>query len=213
MWVMTDHTSGTTPGFPTPRAQVADNDLATGRIIDQISHSKFWKDTAVFVVEDDTQNGVDHVDGHRNVALVASPYAKPGVVDTYYSQLNIVRTIEQILGLPAMNQLDLAAMPMSDAFTNTPNFAPYNVRPNNIPLDTLVPAASTLTGPAQAWAQWATKQDLSSEDLVNTGQLNRDIWYSAHNFAVPYPGDPRVLLPNEVPGGGTSRSQMRDADR
>ncbi len=152
-----------------------------------ISHSKFWKDTAVFVVEDDTQDGVDHVDGHRNVALVASPYAKPGVVDTYYSQLNIVRTIEQILGLPPMNQLDMAAVPMSDAFTETPNFTPYNALPNSIPLDTLVPAASTLTGPAKAWAQWAAQQNFTSEDLVNTAQLNRDIWYGAHDFASRIP--------------------------
>ena len=213
MWVMTDHTAGTAAGFPTPRAEVADNDLATGRIIDQISHSPYWKDTAVFVVEDDTQNGTDHVDGHRNVALIASPYAKPGVVDTYYSQLNMVRTIEQILGLPPMNQMDLAAVPMSDAFSNTARPAPYNVRPSNIPLDTMTPPASSLTGAAKAWAQWAPKQDLKTEDMVNTAQLNRDIWYSGHNFAVPYPGDSRVLLPDEVPSANTPLSQLATADR
>ena len=101
LWVMQDHTAGAQPGEPTPSAMVADNDLATGRIIEAISKSAFWKSSAVFVVEDDSQNGVDHVDGHRNVTLVASPYVKKGaVVHDYYSQLNVTRTIEQILGLP-----------------------------------------------------------------------------------------------------------------
>ena len=89
MWLMTDHTTGT--GVPDPVAQVADNDLAVGRVVDTISHSKFWKSTAIFVVEDDTQNGVDHVDGHRGPAFVISPYSKPGVDDQYYTQLNMVK--------------------------------------------------------------------------------------------------------------------------
>ncbi len=169
MWVMCDHTAGSSPGFPVPESEVADNDLATGRIVDMISHSRYWKDTAVFIVEDDTQNGVDHVDGHRNIALIASPYAKPGVVGTYYSQLNMVRTIEQILGLPPMNQLDLAAVSMTDAFRNTPNLAPYDVRPNRIPLDTMVPASSKLTGAARAWAQWAPKPGSTAELGVRGG--------------------------------------------
>ncbi len=93
---------------------VADNDLATGRIVEGISDSKFWQDSAIFVVEDDSRKGVDHVDGHRNPTLVVSPYARRGTVDgTYYTPLNITRTIEQILGLPPMNQLDLAANPMT----------------------------------------------------------------------------------------------------
>jgi YVTN family beta-propeller protein len=212
MWVMCDHTSGTAPGFPTPAAQVADNDLATGRIIDTISHSKYWKNTVVFVIEDDTQNGVDHTDGHRNVALIATPYAKSGVVHRYYSQLNMVRTIEQILGLPPMNQLDLAAVPMSDAFTNKPDFAPYDVRPNEIPLDTLSRPAGSLSGPAKAWAQWAAQQDFRSEDMANMAQLNRDIWYGSNGFARPYPGDTKVLLPNQVPGGNHGPGQQSAAD-
>lgn len=213
MWVMTDHTSGTAPGLPIPRAAVADNDLATGRIIDQISHSKFWKDTAIFVIEDDTQDGVDHVDGHRNIALVASPYAKRGaVVHDYYSQLNIVRTIEQMLGLPPMNQLDLAAVPMSAAFTDTPDFTPYTVRPNRIPLDTISPPAKNLKGAAKVWAEWAAKQDFNTEDMVNMAQLNRNIWYASNSYTKPYPGDSRVLLPNEVPGSNSTRTQQQDAD-
>ncbi len=212
MWVMADHTAGTAPGFPTPASMVADNDLATGRIIDAISHSSYWKDTAVFVVEDDTQNGVDHVEGHRNVALVASPYAKRGVVHTYYSQLNLMRTIEQILGLPPMNQMDLAAVPMRDAFTDTPDFRPYDAIKNRVLLDVMNPVPTAASNPAaKAWSAWASKQNFKSEDMVNMGQLNRDIYYSSNGFTKPYPGDARVLLPGEVPGAGT-RSQIQDAD-
>jgi len=131
LWVMDDHTGGT----PTARAQVADNDLATGRIIDDISHSKVWKDSAVFVEEDDTQAGDDHVDGHRGPFIVASPYAKHGAVDSsYYTQVNVVKTIEQILGAQPMNQMDRAAVPMYDAFTNKPDLTPYDAVPNQIPL-------------------------------------------------------------------------------
>ena len=102
MWLMTDHTTGT--DVPDPVAQVADNDLAVGRVVDTISHSRFWKSTAIFVVEDDTQNGVDHVDGHRGPAFVISPYSRPGVDDSYYTQLDMVKTVEQILGISPMNQ-------------------------------------------------------------------------------------------------------------
>ena len=129
MWLMTDHTTGS--GDPDPVAQVADNDLAVGRVVDAISHSRFWKSTAIFVMEDDTQNGVDHVDGHRAPMLVISPYSKPGVDDQYYSQINVVRTIEQILGIQPMNQEDGSAMPMYDAFTDHPSwsaFQPFDAR-------------------------------------------------------------------------------------
>ncbi len=227
-WIMSDHTNGTSPGKVSPEAYVADNDLAVGRMVDQISHSKYWKDSAIFVVEDDSQNGVDHVDGHRAPVQVISPYAKHNaVVNTYYSQLNMVRTIEQILGVPPMNQQDMTAEPMYDAFTDKPDFAPYSVLPNQVPLTERNPAASATTPPpatpptlaptnppaagpkaqaltAQAaWADWSTKQDWSTEDTVNMAQGNRDIWYSSNGFTRPYPGDPAVLLPEQVPGGGT----------
>jgi len=200
MWVMDDHTSGSAPGKPIQTAAVADNDLATGRIIDGISHSKFWKDSAVFVVEDDSQNGVDHVDGHRNIALVASPYAKRGaVVPTYYSQLNVTRTIEQILGLPPTNQLDMAAEPMYDAFTNKANNRPFNALPNNIPLDTLNPQPAQVTNPMQkAWLQWSQKQNFGTEDQVAFAPMNRLTWYSTTGYKRPFPGDSKVMTPAEV---------------
>ena len=203
----TDHTAGTDPSEPTPSAMVADNDLALGRIIDAISHSKYGQDSAVFVVEDDSQAGVDHVDGHRQPALVWSPFAKKGaVVDTYYTQLNVVRTIEQILALPPMTQMDLAAEPMFDAFTDKADPTPYTARPNQIPLDTLngsaaAAAPATAKPAAQAWADWSSKQDWSGPDRANQAQLNRADWYAAHNYTRPYPGDAQILSPNEVPGG------------
>jgi YVTN family beta-propeller protein len=203
MWLPDDHTDGTSPGGITPAAENADNDLALGRIVDQISHSQYWKNTAIFVVEDDSQNGVDHVDGHRTPTLVISPYAKRGgaVVHDYYTQLNVIRTIEQMLGLPPMNQMDLAATPMYDLFTNKPDYRPYTALPNQIPLTTTNPAVTQAGSPvAKAWAQWAGGQNWTSEDMVNMAQSNRDIWYSSNNFTVPYPGDAAVLYPNQVPG-------------
>jgi YVTN family beta-propeller protein len=200
LWVMDDHTSGTNAGSPTPSAMVADNDLATGRIIDTISHSKYWKDSAVFVVEDDSQNGIDHVDGHRNVALVASPYARHGAVDhTYYSQTNVVRTIEQILGLPPMNQLDMAAEPMYGAFTDKPDDKPYTAVPNNIPLDTMNVSAAQATNPMQkTWLAWSEKQDFKSEDQLAFAPFNRLTWYATTGWKRPYPGDSKVMTPDEV---------------
>jgi YVTN family beta-propeller protein len=153
MWLMTDHTgaTGVTAGAsaePDPSAQVADNDLAVGRVVDQISHSKFWKSTAIFVDEDDTQNGVDHVDGHRAPTLVISPYSKPGVDNQYYTQLNMVKTVEQILGVKPMNQEDGAAEPMYSAFTDKPNYAPFDVHPSIVPLNLGAPGGPTSFTPA-----------------------------------------------------------------
>src|SRR5689334_14899891 len=119
MWLSSDHTGGAADA----RAQVADGDLAVGRIVDEISHSAYWKDSAIFVVEDDSQNGADHVDGHRAPIQVISPYAAHGkVVSTYYSQISMIRTIEQILGAQPLNQKVAAASPMFDAFQSKPDY-------------------------------------------------------------------------------------------
>jgi len=224
IWMPVDHTSGVGTGNPYPVAQVADNDLAVGRMIASIAHSRFWKNSAVFVVEDDTQNGTDHVDGHRGPLLVASPYARRGVTDsTYYTQLNVVKTIEQILGIAPMNQEDRAAEPMFSAFTNTPDFAPYNYRPNQISLTqgltpvagsrapAFVPASPARAGiPAAAravyaqWEVWSRNGRFNGkgaiQDWANPAQLNRLDWYSSHNWKVPYPGDKTILPPDAVPG-------------
>jgi YVTN family beta-propeller protein len=131
IWLSSDHTGGPADS----EAGVADNDLALGDIVDTISHSPYWKDSAIFVLEDDSQDGADHVDGHRAPVQVISPYAQHGkVINTYYSQLSAVRTIEQILGAQPLNEKVAAATPMYDAFTSKPNYAPFNAVPNQIPL-------------------------------------------------------------------------------
>ncbi len=131
MWLSSDHTGGTAG----PRAQVADNDLAVGKVVDEISHSKYWKNSVIFVVEDDSQNGADHVDGHRSPVQVISPWAQRGKVDsTYYSQMTMVRTIEQILGAQPLNQKVAAATPMYGAFTKKADYTPFITVPNQIPL-------------------------------------------------------------------------------
>ena len=130
-WLSSDHTGGD----PSPRAQVADGDVAVGKIVDTISHSTYWKDSVIFVVEDDSQAGADHVDGHRAPVQVISPYAKRGVVDhTFYSQLTVGRTIQQILGAQPLNQKLAAATPMYGAFTDKPNYTPFNAVANEVPL-------------------------------------------------------------------------------
>jgi hypothetical protein len=131
IWLSSDHTGGPTY----PEAGVADNDLATGDIVDTISHSRYWKDSAIFVVEDDSQDGADHVDGHRAPVQIISPWSRHGRVDnTYYSQINMVRTIEQILGAQPLNEKLAAATPMYGAFTRRPDYTPFNAVPNQIPL-------------------------------------------------------------------------------
>ena len=229
LWVPDDHTSGISGTDPYPSAQVADNDLAVGRIVDTITHSKDWKDSAIFVLEDDSQAGADHVDGHRAPLYIVSPYAKKGVVNsTYYSQLNVVKTIEQMLDIAPMNQEDRAAEPMFDAFTNKADLQPFTALPNQIPLTyglkvttptpttavkkgTPPPATSAATAiPANArtiaaqWQLWSTQQSFggakATEDVANPAQLNRLDWYTVTGWTKPYPGDKAVLGPYQVPG-------------
>ncbi len=208
IWLPDDHTGGA----PDPVAQVADNDLAFGKIVESISHSPVWKESAIFGVEDDTQNGVDHVDGHRGPAFVISPYSKGGVDHEYASQPNMVRTVEQILNIKPMNQEDYAAEPMYGAFTEHPDFAPYTATPNKIPLTlgvkgfaegpSYVPQAMRAT--AAAWTEWTRKQRFQGPDgrpdSAKPVQLDRYDWYSAHGWRRAYPGDPKIYLPDEVPG-------------
>ncbi len=188
MLLPNDHTSGTKPGLPTPRAAVADNDLALGQIVEAISHSKFWKETCIFVTEDDPQAGLDHVDGHRTVGMVISPYTKRNeVVSTYYSQINMVRTMENILGIPPMNQFDLMAEPMFDCFTESPDFTPYSVIKNNIPLDEINPPLESLNGKKRYWAEKSMEQDLEDYDRINEDDFNRIIWHAMKGYDRPYP--------------------------
>jgi len=188
MLLPNDHTVGTRPGFPTPRAMVADNDLALGQIVEAVSRSRFWPKTCIFVVEDDPQAGVDHVDGHRTAAFVISPYTKRGVVDsTNYNQTGMVRTIELILGLPPMNQFDLSATPMASCFTERANLAPYAVAKNRIPLDEMNPPLKALSGPQRYWALKSLALPLDDIDEADEDTLNRILWHSVKGYDTPYP--------------------------
>ncbi|WP_427920644.1 alkaline phosphatase family protein [Streptomyces sp. cg40] len=218
-WFSNDHTGGPANAA----AEVADNDLAVGRMVDKITHSKYWKDSAIFVVEDDSQAGLDHVDGHRAPVQVISPYANHNTVDDhYYSQITMVRTIEQILGIHPMNQLDSAATPMYGAFTNKPDTTPFTAVPNRTSLtlgvspqpscgsDTPAGAPTTVSVPtaektlAAQWKTWASHQRLTGPhavpDYANPTQMNRYTWYQTHNWTKPYPGDKKLYTPDEVPG-------------
>ncbi len=201
MSLTNDHTEGTTPTYPTPRAMVADNDLALGRVVEAISTSPYWKDSVIFVIEDDAQNGVDHVDGHRTIGFVVSPYTKRQVVNSrYYTQIDFIRTIEQILGLPPMNQMDMAVEPtsMKHVFMAKADSTPFRALPNQIPLDELNPDLARLKGIEKAWAIASSKMDFSKPDAADTEMLNRLTWYATRGFDTPYPGDDKVLLPSEV---------------
>ncbi len=167
-----DHTSGTKPGSPTPTAYVADNDLAFGRVVEGLSKSQFWKSMAIFVVEDDAQNGSDHVDAHRTIAFAISPYTKRRSLDsTMYSTSSMLRTIELCLGLEPMSQFDASARPMSNAFTDQPDFTPYTHHPANADLD-----AKNL---ASAWgAKTSMELDLEIEDRADDLVFNEIIWKS-----------------------------------
>ncbi len=183
-----DHTYGTKPGKPTPTAMVAENDLALGRVIEAISRSKFWKDTAVFVIEDDAQNGSDHVDAHRTVALVVSPYTKHGYVDsTMYSTTSMLRTMELILGLRPMSQFDAAATPMYASFQPKPDLRPYK----HVVPDVDLKAVNKKT----AWgAKLSETFDFTREDAADDLLLNEVIWRSVRGPDSPMPPPVRAAF-------------------
>ena len=175
-----DHTGGTMPGLPTPRAMVADNDLALGQIIEAISKSRFWENTAIFVTEDDSQDGWDHVSAYRTVGLIVSPYSRFDTVNhTNYNQVSIVRTIEQILGLPPMNVQDATAMPMFNCFNETADNTPYISVPNRIPLDEMNPNLSRLRGMALRYAKKSMQPQFEHIDAGDDALFNRIVWFAS----------------------------------
>ena len=170
LWLPRDHTVGRRAGQPTPRAMVADNDLALGRVIERLSHSPAWQSLAVFALEDDAQNGPDHVDAHRSVLLVASPFARRGIVDsTFYTTSSVVRSIGLVLGLPPLSQYDAGATPLWGAFTSRPDLAPFAALPNRWALDEVNSHALRSMVPAR---------DLARPDAADETELNREIWAS-----------------------------------
>lgn len=164
---------------------IAENDAALGRIVEAISRSTYWKTSAIFVLEDDAQNGPDHVDTHRSVALVASPYARRGVVDsTLYTTTGVLRTIELILGLEPMTQFDAAATPMYGAFRMTPSLAPYKARSAQIPVD-------EMNRPDAPGAAASARMNFREADLTPELDVNEILWQSVHGAASRMP--PPVL--------------------
>jgi phospholipase C len=166
---------------------VADNDLAFGRLVEAVSHSRFWGSTAIFAVEDDAQDGPDHVDGHRSTAYVISPYTQTGSVDsTFYSSVSVLRTIELILGLPPMSQFDAVANPMTAAFTSTPNMRPFTALPANVNLN----AKNMLDSPM---ATASMSIDFSAPDRIPMRLMNEILWRSMRGERSQMPEPVRSL--------------------
>jgi len=183
-----DHTYGTRPGKPTPRAMVAENDLALGTLVEALTHSRYWREMAIFVLEDDAQNGPDHVDAHRSPALVISPYVKRRSVDsTLYTTCSMLRTMELILGLEPLSQYDAAATPMYRCFTDKPDFTPYTCRPARWDINE--------KNPANAWG-WreSLAMDLSQEDRVDDLLFSEIIWRSVKGADNPMPAPVRSIF-------------------
>jgi hypothetical protein len=190
-----DHTFGASPGASSPRAMVADNDLAVGQIVAALSKSKFWPKMAIFIVEDDAQNGVDHVDGHRTTAYVASPYARRDAVDsTFYSFQSINKTIELILGLPTMSLFDLIANDMRASFTNEPDLTPFESVASQYDLFEVNPPVSALKGEAKAAATASSKMNWSVPDGIPTEKANRILWGMLKGWNTPYPAPKQAVF-------------------
>jgi DNA-binding beta-propeller fold protein YncE len=184
-----DHTSGTSAGAPTPAAHVADNDLAFGQMVEALSHSRFWKETCILAIEDDPQAGWDHVSGYRTTAYAISPYTKRGkVVSTQYNHTSLIRTIEQILGLPPMNQMDGTATPMFDCFQDTPDFTPFDSVKNNVALDQMNPDPKAILDPVLRKNAYASARlPLEKPDQCPEQLLNRILWHAMKGSQAPYP--------------------------
>lgn len=172
-----DHLAGTSPGYPTPQAMMADNDLALGRIVDAISHSRFWANTLIMVIEDDTQDGFDHVETHRTPAMLIGPYVRRKAVDsTHYSTVSMIRTAEVLLGLKPMSQFDAAAITMDRSFTAKPDFTPYKHVVPNQDLYEMNPSLAVLTGKKRRLAERSMKLDLAEVDAADTREYNEILW-------------------------------------
>ena len=180
-----DHTAGARANAPTPLAYMADNDLALGRIVEAISRSRFWRSTAIFVVEDDAQNGPDHVDSHRTPFFLISPWARPGVHHRFTNTTDVIATIEEILGLGSLSQFDYYGRPLRDVWTESPDIAPYRALVPAIPLDQRNPAQGR-------GARESQRLDLAFEDIAEEDLFNQILWRAIKGEAVPYPGPTRM---------------------
>lgn len=192
VYLPNDHTSGMRPHMPTPQFYVADNDYALGLLVQEVSASPYWKDTAIFVLEDDAQNGPDHVDAHRSPALVISAYNRPGaLVHSYYSTVSLIRTMEILLGMPPMNQLDASATPI-DVFQSTPDLTPYRAILPTVSLKNLITSPPPPSDSESAqMIRRSLQQNFDGPDLADPDLLDRIIWFSVRGRA-PYPAAGRL---------------------
>ena len=180
-----DHTEGLRLNRPTPFAHVADNDLAVGLLVDHLSKSPIWNETAIFIIEDDAQNGADHVDAHRSTAYLAGGFVKRNFVDhTAYTTSSMLRTMELILGLQPMTQFDAAATPMWRCFDTAAKASPFYVRPSNINLNEKNTARNK-------WQERSEKFNLVKEDLEPDVEFNEVLWHGLKGSHIPFPGPKR----------------------
>src|SRR5438132_1457944 len=186
IWLPNDHTSGNDADKPTPRAYMADNDLALGRIIEALSRSPYWRDTVMFILEDDSQSGSDHVDSHRSVFMTISAYNRPGVVHRFINTTDVIATIEEILGLDSMSQFDHFGRPLRSIFAATPDLTPYSAITPNVDLNEKNPPREK---------KQTTSLDLSRADAVDDDTFNRILWATIKGEGVPYPGTTRAPVP------------------
>jgi hypothetical protein len=199
-----DHTAGTRVGYPTPRAMIAENDVALGRLVEAISNSPYWKESAIFVLEDDAQNGPDHVDAHRSPAFVISPFTRRGAVDsTLYTTSAMLRTMELILGLPPMSQYDAAATPMYNAFQATPVLTAFALRPARIDIKEM--------NAANAWgAEASARMYLAEADLAPELELNEILWRSVRGADSPMPPPVRSAFVRGIPDDDDEKDDNED---
>lgn len=181
LWLPDDHTAGTSPGYRTPQAMVATNDLAVGRVVQAISHSPYWKDTLIFVIEDDSQSGYDHIDAHRNILLMISPWVRQGALThRHYSQVSISRTIEQLLGVPPLSQYDANAAPITDVFASKPDLRPFEALPETVNIEAMNTAKSVMR-------HLSMRLDLSEPDTDSKGLLPGILLADARAYAARQP--------------------------
>ena len=190
MRLSSDHTDGLKVGAPTPQFYVADNDYAVGALVEAVSNSPYWKDTAIFLVEDDAQDGPDHVDAHRSVALVISAYNRPGLlIHEFHNTVSLIRTIELLLGIEPMNQLDATASPI-DIFQTEPDLHPFHVQLPDVALDNLITPRARDAATAY-WTTRSAEQDMAHADMADANTLNQIIWFSVRGN-VPMPSSTRL---------------------
>ena len=200
-----NHTAGLMPDMPTPQFMVADNDYAVGLLVAAVSKSPYWKDSAIFILEDDAQNGPDHVDAHRSPALIVSAYNRPGeLIHEFHNTVSLIRTMEILLGMEPMNQLDAAAAPI-DVFQSEPDLAPYEAVLPDVAMDNLMNPPRNAAN--AFWVDRTLEQNLVHADMADPGMLNQIIWFSVRGADSPMPAVVRLPAFDAMRAGIASEAE------